>query len=537
MGDGDDVSTPVGDPEEEASGSTRLAVLLAMAMFVLVVDTSLMNVSISAVIRDLDTTASGVQSAIALEALVSAAFILINSKLGDLMGRKRAYVVGLVAYAVGALAMTMAQSLTAIVVFWAVVGGLGASLLLPAMQSLVHGNFSGAAQKRAYALVGASAAIAAAVGPLLGGFVTTYLSWRVGFGLEVVIIAVVLVQIGLVRDVPYTGPRKVDVVGAVLSVVGMGGVVLGILAWQEGAERVGVFLAVGVAALAALAWWLVRRRREGRPALLDPDLFRHATFQAGVTGQMLQQVTLGGAMIALPLFLQMTLEYDAMLAGLSMAPLSLSMFAVAIVAGRRLGGSRPAGVIRVGFALSTVGMLAILVLVPRITSGWGLAVPLVVAGSGLGLLVSQLNNYTLAPIDQERVSEAAGVNSAAGSFGLSFGLAVAGGVMLAALSFGFTRMTQDSDVIPPAQQDQIAAVLEEDAEIMSDTALAARLADEPPAIRAEIVAINTDARDRSLQIALLVPVLAGVLGLANAFRMARLPDVEPTADLAGLDLG
>src|SRR4249920_704729 len=187
------------------SGSTRLSLLLAMAMFVLVVDTSLMNVSISAVVEDLDTTVSNVQAAIALEALVSAAFILISSKVGDLIGRKRAYVIGLCAYAVGALAMTLAQSVTAVIIFWAIIGGLGASLLLPAMQSLIHGNFTGTAQKQAYALVGAAAAIAAAVGPLLGGFVTTYLSWRVGFALEVVIIAIVLSQIGLVHDVPYTG--------------------------------------------------------------------------------------------------------------------------------------------------------------------------------------------------------------------------------------------------------------------------------------------------------------------------------------------
>jgi MFS family permease len=145
---------------EEATGSPRLAVLLAMAMFVLVVDTSLMNVSISSVVRDLDTTVSGVQSAIALEALVSAAFILIGSKVGDLIGRKRAYVLGLLGYAIGALSMALAQGLTAIIVFWAIVGGLGASLLLPAMQSLIHGNFAGAAQKQAYALVGAAAAIA-----------------------------------------------------------------------------------------------------------------------------------------------------------------------------------------------------------------------------------------------------------------------------------------------------------------------------------------------------------------------------------------
>src|SRR4051794_2924986 len=183
-----------------------------MAMFVLVVDTSLMNVSISSVVRDLDTTVSGVQSAIALEALVSAAFILISSKIGDLFGRKRAYILGLLGYAVGALSMTLAQSLVPIIIFWAICGGLGASLLLPAMQSLIHGNFAGAAQKKVYALVGASAAIAAAVGPLIGGFITTYLSWRVGFLCELVVIAVVLSGVRLIKDVPYTGPRHIDYV-------------------------------------------------------------------------------------------------------------------------------------------------------------------------------------------------------------------------------------------------------------------------------------------------------------------------------------
>ena len=249
-----------------------------MAMFVLVVDTSLMNVSISAVVRDLDTTVSGVQSAIAIEALVSAAFILIGSKVGDLIGRKRAYVLGLLGYATGAVAMTLAQDLRAIMIFWAVIGGLGASLLLPAMQSLVHGNFEGAAQRKAYALVGAAAAIAAAVGPLLGGFITTYLSWRVAFGMEVVIIAVVLSGIGMVRDAPYTGPRTVDPVGAVLSVLAMGGLVLSILVWQEGGEFVLLLMAVGAVALGSLVRWLVatQARRQADPrrsgALRDPDV-------------------------------------------------------------------------------------------------------------------------------------------------------------------------------------------------------------------------------------------------------------------------
>ncbi len=225
-------------PGPEA-GDRRLAILLAMAMFVLVVDTT------------------------------------------------------------GAFAMAVAQGLTAIILFWAIIGGLGASLLLPAMQSLIHGNFQGAAQKKAYALVGAAAAIAAAVGPLVGGFLTTFLSWRVGFLLEVVVIAIVLSGLGRIKDVPYAGPREIDAGAAVLSAVGMGGVVIGILVWQEGGEFVGLLIAVGL-------------------------------------------VALGGAMIALPIYLQMVLEYNALETGLILAPLSLTMFATALVAGKRTGRRRPA---------------------------------------------------------------------------------------------------------------------------------------------------------------------------------------------------
>jgi hypothetical protein len=165
----------------------------------------------------------------------------------------------------------------------------------------------------------------------------------VAFLLEVVVIGIVLSGIGLVRDVEYTGPRHIDVVGAVLSVLGMGGVVLGILVWQEGGEAVGALIAVGAAGLAGLVYWLMRRKREGKPTLLDPDLFTSKLFRFGITQQMLQQVALGGTMIALPIFLQMVLEYNAMRAGLPLAPLSLSMFAVALLAGRKAGiGARPA---------------------------------------------------------------------------------------------------------------------------------------------------------------------------------------------------
>ena len=298
---------------EEAAGNRRLAILLAMAMFVLVVDTSLMNVSISAVVHDLDTTVSGVQSAIALEALVSAAFILIGSKVGDLIGRKRAYVLGLLGYAIGALAMTLAQSLTAIIIFWAIIGGLGASLLLPAMQSLIHGNFEGAAQKKAYALVGAAAAIAAAVGPLLGGFITTYLSWRVAFLLEVVVIAVVLSGIRLVQrravhraaarstSSARSSPSSAWAASCSASSSGRRAASPSACSSRSAPHRSPALVVLAACGASA------RQADAARPGPV-----RVEALPLGISQQMLQQIALGGTMIALPIYLQMVLEYNAM---------------------------------------------------------------------------------------------------------------------------------------------------------------------------------------------------------------------------------
>jgi MFS family permease len=392
-------------------------------------------------------------------------------------------------------------------------------------------------QRKAYALVGAAAAIAAAVGPLLGGFITTYLSWRVAFAGEAVIIAIVLLGLKLVHDVPYTGSRGVDVVGAILSAVGMGGVVLGILIWEKGGGAVAALIAVGLVALGSLYWWLSRRKREGKPALLDIGLFSSKYFRLGISGQTLQQIALGGMMIALPIYLQMVLEYNALEAGLSLAPLSLSMFVVALLAGRKAGDRSPSRIIRGGFFLLAVGVAVLIPIVPRAHSGWSMVVPLLIAGCGLGLLVSQLNNYTLAPIEEERVSEAAGVNSAGGSFGLSFGLAFAGAIMLASLSLVFTHLTNESKVLSPAEQQQVSKGLEKNAEVMTNTHLDALLGGQPADVKAEIIHINTKARPRALQIALLIPLLAALLGLVNGFRMTRLPDLKPSSSAEGMMLG
>lgn len=508
--------------------SSFLSLLLAAAMFVLVVDTSLMNVSISAIVRDLQTTVSGLQSAIALEALVSAAFILVGSKLGDIFGRKKAYVLGLLAYGLGAISLTLTQSLLPIIIFWAIIGGLGASLLLPAMQSLIHGNFEGEARKKTYALVGAAAAIAAAVGPLLGGVITTFFSWRLGFALEALIIVIVLLNIKLVKDVAYTGEKVVDKVGAALSAIAMGGIVLGILIWQEGGEQVFAFIVIGIIALVLFYKWIKKQKKNKKTPLIDPELFKSKLFTLGFTQQMFQQTALGGLMISLPIFLQMVLEYNSFQTGLSIAPLSLSMFVIALMAGKRTGKRRPGVLVRTGFLLILIGVAAIIPLVPRADFGYALLIPLLLTGCGFGLLVSQLNNITLSPIAEDRVSEAAGVNSAAGSFGLSLGLASAGAVMLSVLAIQFTHLSDASTVLNANQKQQVAAVLNEDAQVMSNTQLYDLMKTQPENVQEEIIRINDEARNQSLQAALLIPLLIALLGFLNSLRMTRLPDPKPS---------
>jgi MFS family permease len=286
-----------------------------------------------------------------------------------------------------------------------------------------------------------------------------------------------------------------------------------------------------------LAYWLLRRVRAGKPALLDPHLFKLKLFSFGIVQGVLQQIALGGLLIALPIYLQMVLGYNAMEAGLTLAPLSLTMFGIALLAGKRAGRRRPASLIRAGFALLTAAMVLLIPLIPSADTGWYLVVPLVLAGVGFGLLVSQLNNYTLASISEERVGEAAGVNSSTGSFGLSLGLAFAGAIMLAALSIAFTEKAESSKVLTPPEQQRVADALEEDAEVMGDAQLEEVLAGQPADVQEEILSINTDARPLALQVALLIPFLAALVGLLASFRMMRLPDPAPSAPAENAAVG
>ena len=500
-----------------------------MAMFVLVVDTSLMNVSISAVVDDLDTTASGVQSAIALEALVSAAFILIGSKIGDLIGRKRAYVLGLLGYAIGALAMTLAQSLPPIIIFWAIIGGLGASLLLPAMQSLIHGNFEGAAQRKAYALVGASAAIAAAVGPLLGGFITTYLSWRVGF---------------LARGRDHRGrparhqarqgravhrrPRRSTSSARCSRCSAWAGSCSASSSGRRAASAVGALIAVGVrrarrARLLAAPPQAAGQAGADRPGPLHLEGLPARHLRADAAADRARRADDRAADLPAD---GVRVQRDG---GRALARAALAHDVRRRAARREAGReAQPGALIRIGFGLLTIGVAALIPIVPRADSGWWLVDP-------AGRRRRRPRAARLAAQQLHALADRGGARQRGGRRQL-------GGRLVRALVRARVRRRDHAlDAVArlhePGERQRRCS--RPPSRSRSPTPRARRgdheqhgaqelIKGEPPAVQEEIIDINTDARHIALQIALIIPLLAGLLGFLNSFRMMRLPDPKPS---------
>jgi EmrB/QacA subfamily drug resistance transporter len=517
--------------DELTPGQKRLRRLLPMAIFVVVVDTTIMNVSIRALVQDLDTEVSGVQSAVALYALVIAAFLLTGAKLGDVIGRRRAFTAGLVLYGIGSLGTALSLNLAMLIVFWSVLEGLGAALLLPTVQALVRTHFEGMARARLYGLIGSVVGAGAAVGPLVGGFFTTVLSWRYAFAIETLVVLFVLWQ--LQRTPRVDTPRErveFDPFGSVLSILGLASIVIGILiAARLGPVKAAPVVGCGVLLLVALAWWVRRRDRVGRTPLLSPTLFANRNFLSGVTLTLIQQFVMGGYMLVIPIFTQMVLEYSALQSGLLVLPLSVTMFVTSNALPRVADRIAPKRLVQMGIVLVLGGIATVTATIGPDTAAAQLIPGLVLMGLGLGAVVSQLNNLILSSVDVERASEAGGVNSTASQLGISLGTAVAGTVMLLALTSFFTELSEDSTVLSAPVKEQVADALDEDARFLTNTELRELVADAPEDTADEIVRINTEARPDALRVTLMGPLAASLLGLVVSTRLPGERLGEPRA--------
>lgn len=455
--------------------------ILAAAQFVMVLDSSVMNVSISQIVADLDTTVQGVQLAITAYALVMAALMLAGAKLGDILGRDKAFAIGLGIYGAGSLTTALSPNLGVLLVGWSLVEGIGAAIVIPAIVSLIAGTYEGRQRATAFGIIGGIAGAAIAAGPLIGGWVTTELSWRYVFAGEVVIVAIVLLMRGHLKRFPPAEPKpKLDYGGIALSSAGLGLAVFGVLKSSEwgliepkgaltiggteitpfGFSAVPFLILAGCGLLALFAMWEERRERLKLDVLLDRTLLRIVPLRAGLLTLMMQQLILLGTFFVLPLYLQIVLGLDAFETGKRLFPMSVTMFLAALIAPRLLGAISPKRVSQAGLVALVISSLLLLGTIDVELNDAGFAIALAIFGIGAGLLLSQLGNVIMSSVAFEKTSEAGGLQGTAQNLGASLGTALIGAVLLAALSSGFVERVQQNDAVPAevrAQATEVAA--------------------------------------------------------------------------------
>jgi len=427
--------------------------VLATAQFLMVLDQAVMNVAISQLVEDFDTTVTTIQAVIAFYALVMAGLMLTGGKLGDLWGRRRAFAIGLCVYAAGSALTAASWSVPSLMLGWSVLEGIGAALVLPALVALVAASYRGADRAIAYGVLGGVAGAGIAVGPILGGWATTELSWRIVFVGEVVIALGILAGTRSIREPAREGAApRLDWVGSALSASGLALIVLGVLqasnwGWLRPAdsplEPFGFALTpfvvgAGALLLAALLAW--ERRREGRG--LDPlvhlGLLRIASLRGGVAMFLSQNLILMGVFFTIPLFLQVVLGLDALETGVRMLPASVGLFLTAIAGSALARRFAPRLLVRAGLAIVFVSILLLLgTIEPRLDNA-SFLVAMGVLGVGMGLIVSQLGNVVQSAVGEGDRSEAGGIQSTAQQLGSSLGTALLGAIVITGLVAAFT---------------------------------------------------------------------------------------------------
>lgn len=457
-------------------------VALATAQFVMVLDQSVMNVSISQLVIDFDTTVTTIQAIITLYCLVMAMLMLTGAKIGDMIGRRRAFTIGLVIYACGSALTAVSQSVLMLALGWSILEGIGAALVLPAMAALIAGNYEGQSRKVAYAVIGGVAGAGIAVGPILGGWATTELSWRIIFVGEVLLVGFILAMTPKVADAVREGKGpKLDVVGAILSATGLGLMVLGVLqsstwGWllpkdspvtPFGFSLTPFMIAFGGFLLWAFVQWQRRREAGGVDPLVHLSLLRIPPLRAGLIGLFTQNLVLMGVFFVMPLYLQLVLGLDALETGIKMVPISITMF-LASAAGSRLSTHMTVrAIVRLGMTVTVIGILLLLDTIEPELSGGMFAVSMAILGVGMGLIVSQLGNVVQSSVDSSGRSEAGGLQYTGQQLGSSLGVALIGAIVLTGLAGVFVSTIEDDARISDQVASQVGVRVEAGVDFLS----------------------------------------------------------------------
>ena len=529
----------------EQSAGWGVIGMLAAAQFIMVLDTTVMNVSISQVVTDLNTTIVGLQTAITMYTLVMAAFMLIGGKIGDRWGAKRTFWIGLLVYGTGSFITAISRNLTELLVGWSLIEGLGAILVIPAIAALTAATYKGKQRALCYGILGGVAGASMAAGPLIGGWVTANFTWRYVFAGETVIVLFVMLFLKLI---PGTVGRKskLDLGGAILSAVGLGAIVLGVLQssrWGWITPKAGVPTVNGqplaplglsptiwlIALGAFLLVWFARLERKvkdrGDEPLLDLALLGIFRMRAGLVVQACQAFIIQATFFVLPLYLQTVLGYDALKTGKVILPMSVGLFVFALGGSALTGRYAPRVIVQRGLFAMLVGeVLLLYFLGPQLATGFALG--LAILGAGLGLLASQVGNVIMSSVDPSRGGEAGGLQGTSLNLGASLGVALVGSIVIGLLVSNFTTTVMASPTLPDSVKQQVQAAAQKNANFVSTAQVesAAKEAGLPPDQTAELVDTYSAAQLNALRAGFAFLAFSALIALAWVRRLPSRPD-------------
>ena len=529
-------------PSAQAGGATLVLLTLASGQFLMTLDSSVMNVSIATVAEDVGTTVTGIQGAITAYTLVMASLMIVGAKIGAMIGRKRAFAIGCVIYGCGSFTTSISQSLPVLLFGWSFLEGVGAALIMPAIVALVAGNFPPARRPAAYGMVAAAGAVAVAIGPLIGGFCTTYFSWRWVFAGEVVVVLGILLLTRKIADAPVEKRPKLDLVGAVLSALGLGLFVFGVLrsaewgwiapkpdgpSWANLSPSIWLILA-GLFVIWVFFRWQARMEKSGREPLLRPAMLRNKQLSGGLLMFFFQFLIQAGVFFVVPLFLSVCLGLSALDTGVRLLPLSLTLLVAALGIPRVFPNISPRLVVRLGLFALLLGAVVLLVGLDPDAGPEIVFVPMLLIGLGIGALASQLGAVTVSAVPDEQSPEVGGIQNTMTNLGASLGTALAGSFLFATLTTAFITNIQESDAIPSRVKDEAKVELAGGVPFISDAQLEEALDEAGARSETSDAALEAyqDARLVGLRSALAILALMALLAL---FLAQRIPKTQPHA--------
>src|SRR6266513_1294697 len=525
-----------------ASGAGIVLLTLAAGQFLMTLDSSVMNVSIATVAKDVGTTVTGIQGAITAYTLVMAALMITGGKIGGIIGRKRAFAIGCIIYGCGSFTTAIAPNLPVLLFGWSFLEGIGACLILPAIVALIAGNFAVERRSAAYGMVAAAGAIAVAVGPLIGGLCTTYFSWRWVFAGEDLVVVAILILGRKIADAPPETRPKLDIVGAALSAIGLGLVVFGVLrsgewgwikprpgatSWWGISPTVWLVLAGGFVLYLFLRWQ-ARRVEQGKEPLVRPAMLRNKQLTGGLTMFFFQYLAQAGLFFVVPLYLSVCLGLSALATGVRLTPLSITLLAAAVGIPRLRPNANPRRIVRLGLAALLLGTVVLLGALDIDSGPEIVLLPMLLIGAGIGALASQLGSVTVSAVPDDESPEVGGIQNTATNLGASLGTALAGSILIATLTSAFLTNIEQSSAIPSQVKSQANVQLAGGVPFISDADLKTALAKANASSKSTDAAVDaySEARIAGLRSALAILALLTIVALPLA---QRIPTRQPGA--------